>query len=110
MWPLVIYHKMDKFSPLYNLDPEHLDKESFETIVKVGGVRSESGGTIFGTTSYTNNEINWGQVIIIASSAWSILLTRSFYRDSMRTMCCSDARRATRRRRPSTWPASARRT
>ena len=110
MWPLVIYHKMDKFSPLYNLDPEHLDKESFETIVKVGGVRSESGGTIFGTTSYTNNEINWGQVIIIASSDWSILLTRSFYRDSMRTTCCSDARRATRRRRPSTWPASARRT
>ena len=109
MWPLVIYHKMDKFSPLYNLDPEHLDKESFETIVKVGGVRSESGGTIFGTSSYTNNEINWGQVII-ASSAWSILLTRSSYRDSMRTTCCSDARRATRRRRPSTWPASARRT
>ena len=71
MWPLVIYHKVDELSPLYSLDPEHLKKESFETIVKVSGVRSESGGTIFGTTSYTNTEVIWGQVIV-ASSAWSM--------------------------------------
>ena len=33
MWPLVIYHKVDELSPLYSLDPEHLEKESFETNV-----------------------------------------------------------------------------
>ena len=54
MWPLVIYHKVGELSPLYTLHPEHLDKESFEIIVKVSGVRSENGGTIFSTTSYTN--------------------------------------------------------
>ena len=64
MWPLVIYHKVGELSPLYTLDPEHLDKERFEIIVKVSGVRSESGGTIFSTTSYTNTELSWGQVII----------------------------------------------
>ena len=64
MWPLVIYHKVGELSPLYTLHPEHLDKERFEIIVKVSGVRSESGGTIFSTTSYTNTEVSWGQVIL----------------------------------------------
>ena len=61
MWPMVIYHKMDESSPLYNLDPLKLKVDNFEIIVKVSGVRSESGGTIFSTTSYNNNEITWGE-------------------------------------------------
>lgn len=61
MWPLVIYHKIEERSPLYNTSPEDLETHKFEIIVKVSGVRSESGGTIFSTTSYTNNEISWGQ-------------------------------------------------
>ena len=61
MWPLVIYHKVGELSPLYTLHPEHLDKERFEIIVKVSGVRSESGGTIFSTTSYTNTELSWAR-------------------------------------------------
>ena len=62
MWSMVIYHKIDEGSPLYHRakSPEQLEKEKFEIIVKVSGVRSESGGTIFSTTSYTNNEITWG--------------------------------------------------
>ena len=62
MWSMVIYHKIDERSPLYHRaqSPEQLEKEKFEIIVKVSGVRSESGGTIFSTTSYTNNEITWG--------------------------------------------------
>ena len=60
MWPMTIYHKMEEGSPLYNLNPEKLETQRFEIIVKVSGVRSESGGTIFSTTSYTNKEVSWG--------------------------------------------------
>jgi len=60
MWPMVLYHKIDKDSPLYRLDPTKLSETKLEIIVKVSGVRTGTGGTILSNTSYINKEIIWG--------------------------------------------------
>merc|ERR1712098_845964 len=59
-WPKVLYHKIDKDSPLYRLDPTKLSETKLEIIVKVSGVRTGTGGTILSNTSYINKEIIWG--------------------------------------------------
>jgi len=60
MWPMVLYHRIDKDSPLYRLDPTKLLESKLEIIVKVSGVRTGTGGTILSNTSYINKEIIWG--------------------------------------------------
>merc|ERR1712107_282216 len=60
MWPEVLYHKIDKDSPLYRLDPTKLSESKLKIIVKVSGVRTGTGGTILSNTSYINKEIIWG--------------------------------------------------
>ena len=60
MWPLVIFHKIDQDSPLYKLDHKDLIESKLEIIVKVSGDRTGTGGTIFSSTSYINDEIVWG--------------------------------------------------
>jgi len=60
MWPMVLYHKIDKDSPLYRLDPSKLLESKLEIIVKVSGIRTGTGATILSNTSYINKEIVWG--------------------------------------------------
>merc|ERR1712126_789179 len=60
MWPLVIFHKIDQDSPIYKLDHKDLVESKIEIIVKVSGDRTGTGGTIFSSTSYINDEIVWG--------------------------------------------------
>ena len=60
MFPMCIFHKMDEESPLYALGPGDLKTSKLEIVVKASGARSDSGGTIFSTTSYVNKEIVWG--------------------------------------------------
>ena len=60
MWPIVIFHKIDQDSPLYGFGHKDLIESKIEIIVKVSGDRTGTGGTIFSSTSYTNDEIVWG--------------------------------------------------
>lgn len=60
MWPSIIYHRMDQNSPLYDLDPAMLQTTRIEIIVNVNGVKYGTGGTIFSSTSFVNEDIVWG--------------------------------------------------
>ena len=60
MWPSIIYHRMDDISPLYDLDPAMLQTTRIEIIVNVGGVKYGTGGTIYSSTSFVNEDIVWG--------------------------------------------------
>jgi potassium inwardly-rectifying channel subfamily J len=73
LWPLVMAHRIDASSPLYDLGPRDLQTKQFEIILSLEGTTPETGNTIqvtFGTlratplqvrTSYLPGEILWGQ-------------------------------------------------
>ena len=60
MWPSIIYHKIDQTSPLYDMDPAMLQTSRIEIIVNVTGVKYGTGGAIFSSTSFVNEDIVWG--------------------------------------------------
>merc|ERR1719411_819440 len=60
-FPLVVAHKIDSASPLYELSPKDLQAKQFEIIVSLEGTTPETGNTIQVRTSYLPNEILWAQ-------------------------------------------------
>ncbi|XP_070789663.1 ATP-sensitive inward rectifier potassium channel 11 [Pituophis catenifer annectens] len=60
--PLIIYHVIDKNSPLYDVAPASLTHhEDLEVIVILEGVVETTGITTQARTSYLADEILWGQ-------------------------------------------------
>ena len=45
-WPLVVSHKIDSSSPLYDLSPKDLQTRQFEVIISLEGTTPETGNTI----------------------------------------------------------------
>ena len=60
LWPMVVSHKIDSSSPLYNLNPRDILDSQFEIILTLEGVTPETGNTIQVRSSYLPNEILWG--------------------------------------------------
>ena len=57
-FPLVVAHKLDSSSPLYNLSPKDLQAKQFEIIVSLEGTTPETGNTIqVGATLSNSNDI-----------------------------------------------------
>ena len=52
-WPLVVAHKMDSSSPLYDLSPKDLQTRQFEVIISLEGTTPETGNTIQVILYYT---------------------------------------------------------
>ncbi|KAH9488535.1 ATP-sensitive inward rectifier potassium channel 12 [Bulinus truncatus] len=61
IWPMVLSHKITKTSPLYTLTPEDFQKDSFEIILFLEGTIESTGEMVQARTSFTSNEILWGQ-------------------------------------------------
>uniref|UniRef100_A0A8D0CEN4 ATP-sensitive inward rectifier potassium channel 11 n=1 Tax=Salvator merianae TaxID=96440 RepID=A0A8D0CEN4_SALMN len=60
--PLIIYHVIDKNSPMYDVGPSNLHHhEDLEVIVILEGVVETTGITTQARTSYLADEILWGQ-------------------------------------------------
>ena len=55
-WPLVVSHKIDSDSPLYDLSPKDLQTRQFEVIISLEGTTPETGNTIQVTLLYS--EVN----------------------------------------------------
>merc|ERR1712098_95907 len=64
MWPMVLYHKIDKHSPLYRLDPTKLSETKLEIIVKVTGVRTGTAEQ-FSVTLLTSTRRYSGEDIFV---------------------------------------------
>ena len=60
LWPMVVSHKIDSSSPLYNLSPTDILNSQFEIILTLEGITPETGNTIQVRSSYLPNEILWG--------------------------------------------------
>ena len=60
LWPMVVSHKIDSTSPLYNLSPRDILNSQFEIILTLEGITPETGNTIQVRSSYLPNEILWG--------------------------------------------------
>jgi len=60
-FPLVVAHKIDASSPLFELSPKDLQAKQFEIILSLEGTTPETGNTIQVRTSYLPSEILWGQ-------------------------------------------------
>ena len=59
-WPLVLSHKIDKSSPLWELSPKEIQSRQFEIILTLEGCTPETGTTVQARTSYLPSEILWG--------------------------------------------------
>ncbi|XP_056138253.1 potassium inwardly rectifying channel subfamily J member 11, like [Lampris incognitus] len=59
--PLIISHTIERGSPLYELSAHSLATEDLEVIVILEGVVETTGITMQARTSYTPEEILWGQ-------------------------------------------------
>merc|ERR1719186_1006791 len=57
---MVVSHKIDSSSPLYNLSPTDILNSQFEIILTLEGITPETGNTIQVRSSYLPNEILWG--------------------------------------------------
>ncbi|XP_029287710.1 ATP-sensitive inward rectifier potassium channel 12-like [Cottoperca gobio] len=58
--PLVVVHKINKNSPLYNLSRSDLLKEDFEIVVILEGMVEATAMTTQARSSYLSKEILWG--------------------------------------------------
>jgi len=61
LWPLIISHKIDEDSPLWQIGPQDLPKARFEIILILEGIIEATGNTTQARTSYLSDEILWGQ-------------------------------------------------
>ena len=60
-WPIVLSHKIDKSSPLWDLGPKDIKSRQFEIILTLEGCTPETGTTVQARTSYLPTEVLWGQ-------------------------------------------------
>jgi len=59
-WPIVLSHRIDEASPLWEVSPMDLITEKFEIILTLEGTTPETGNNIQVRTSYLPSEILWG--------------------------------------------------
>lgn len=60
-WPIIVSHKIDEESPLWEISARDLtSKMQFEIVLTMEGITPETGNTIQVRTSYLPNEILWG--------------------------------------------------
>jgi len=59
-WPIVLAHKIDSESPLYNMSARNIAQNTFEIVLTMEGITPETGNTVQVRTSYLPNEILWG--------------------------------------------------
>lgn len=60
LWPMIVTHRIDKSSPLYDIAPEELSKNSFEIIAILEGTIESTAQSIQARSSYIPTEILWG--------------------------------------------------
>ncbi|WAR03126.1 KCNJ5-like protein [Mya arenaria] len=61
IWPLVLNHKINEDSPLYDMKPEDiLHSNNFEIVVILEGTIESTGEICQARTSYTSKDILWG--------------------------------------------------
>lgn len=61
IWPLIIEHKINQSSPLYNMSASDLiQQERFEIVVILEGTVESTGQTAQARSSYLASEILWG--------------------------------------------------
>ena len=60
-WPIILVHKIDADSPLYDMSPESLATDSFEIVIVLEGTVEATGMTAQVRTSYLASEIVWGR-------------------------------------------------
>ncbi|XP_062124413.1 G protein-activated inward rectifier potassium channel 3 isoform X1 [Drosophila sulfurigaster albostrigata] len=60
IWPMVIEHRIDESSPLYNLNATDMLQDKFEIVVILEGTVESTGQSTQARSSYINTEILWG--------------------------------------------------
>ncbi|BFF91952.1 G protein-activated inward rectifier potassium channel 3 [Drosophila madeirensis] len=60
IWPMIIEHKIDENSPLYNLNATDMLHDRFEIVVILEGTVESTGQSTQARSSYINTEILWG--------------------------------------------------
>ena len=60
VWPIIVEHKIDQNSPLWELSADSLKTELFELVVVLEGIVESTGMTTQARTSYLPSEILWG--------------------------------------------------
>jgi len=60
-WPIIVSHKIDEASPLYQMAPRDFQSKQFEVIITLEGVTPETGCSVQVRTSFLPSEILWGQ-------------------------------------------------
>ncbi|KAL9897249.1 inwardly rectifying potassium channel 2 isoform 3-T7 [Glossina fuscipes fuscipes] len=60
IWPMIIEHKIDENSPLYNMSATDLLHDKFEIVVILEGTVESTGQSAQARSSYINTEILWG--------------------------------------------------
>lgn len=60
IWPMVIEHRIDENSPLYNMNATDMLQDKFEIVVLLEGTVESTGQSTQARSSYINTEILWG--------------------------------------------------
>lgn len=60
LWPMMVTHRIDKNSPLYDISPAALVKNNFEIIAILEGTIESTAQSIQARSSYVPSEILWG--------------------------------------------------
>lgn len=58
-WPVILSHRLQPHSPLYNMDEDDLRNSDLELIILMDGVIESTGMTVQARTSYIPNEFQW---------------------------------------------------
>jgi len=60
LWPIIVSHKIDEDSPLYNMNGKDILNGQFEIVIALDGIVEPTGNNVQARTSYLPNEIMWG--------------------------------------------------
>lgn len=60
IWPVIIVHQIDEYSPFYKLNPDELANFKFEIITVLEGTIESTGQSIQVRSSYLPSEVKWG--------------------------------------------------
>lgn len=60
IWPMIVVHRINAESPLYNLSASDIIQERFEIVVILEGTVESTGQSTQARSSYLNTEILWG--------------------------------------------------
>ena len=60
VWPVILEHRINESSPLWDISAEDLQREQFELIIILEGIVESTGMTTQARTSYLPGEILWG--------------------------------------------------